>query len=222
MSDSAGQGDSASRRRGRPKGGSSSDVHDALLAAFGQCLLERAHSEITIKEVADRAGTSQEMVRYYFGGKDGLIAAFVRERSESFMARLLELERGIMQMPGNPTRNLMATLVDLYVGERVVYRISTSEFLKTRSVLREEFLDDRSGQVIDHIRNIVMMLVDAGIYDPAIEPKHMALSIMTMVSGPVALLSVLSSEWVSETELSGTEWIEHLTRLVDSAFRKRD
>lgn len=219
MKDSAGQGDTASRRRGRPKGGSSGEVHDALLAAFGECLEEKAHSEITIKEVADRAGTSQEMVRYYFGGKDGLITAFIRERSESFMERLRDLERDILDMPGNPTRNLFATLVDLYLGNRLVYRISTSEFLKTKSAIREDFLDGRSELVIAHIRNMVLLLVEAGIYDRSVDPKHAALSIMTMVSGPVSLLSILPPDWVSVEELAGAEWIDHLTRLTDAAFR---
>lgn len=222
MNDSAAQGDAASRRRGRPKGGSSGEVHDALLAAFGECLEDKAHSEITIKEVAERAGTSQEMVRYYFGGKDGLVTAFLRERSERFVSRLRDLGRDILQMEGNPTRNLVGTLVGLYLGERLVYRISTSEFLKTRSAIREEFLDDRSELVVAHIRDIVALLVEEGIYHAAVDPRRMALSIMTMVSGPVALLSVLPAAWVSIAELGGEDWIDHLTRLIDGTCRKHD
>jgi AcrR family transcriptional regulator len=211
--------DTAARPRGRPPGGARSHVHDDLLNALRACLDNKLHSEITLKEVAERAGTSQEMIRYYFGGKDGLVGALLRQLSDRFDARLTALERDILILGGNPTRHLMATLNELYLSERKVARIAASEFLKARSTLRDELLDERSELVINHIHRIVLRLMAEGIYDRGIDARAMAISIMTMVSGPVVLLAILPPEWVSAGELGGDGWVDHLTELIDRRCR---
>jgi AcrR family transcriptional regulator len=212
--------DTAARLRGRPRGGARSHVHDDLLNALRACLDDKLHSEITLKEVAERAGTSQEMVRYYFGSKDGLVSALVRQTSDRFADRLGELERDILALGGNPTRHLIATLNELYLSERKVARIPASEFQKAKSVLRDELLNERAELVISHIHRIVQRLMTEGIYDQALDARAMATSIMTMVSGPVVLLAILPATWVSAEELGSDGWVDHLTELVDRRCRR--
>ncbi len=211
--------DPASRQRGRPRGGERSHVHDDLINALRACLDDKLHSEITLKEVAERAGTSQEMIRYYFGSKDGLVSALVRQTSDRFADRLGALERDILTLGGNPTRHLIATLNDLYLSERKVARIPASEFQKAKSVLRDELLNERAELVISHIHRIVQRLIAHGAYDPALDARAMATSIMTMVSGPIVLLAILPATWVSEQELAGDGWVDHLTAIIDARCR---
>lgn len=208
----------AARPRGRPPGSARADVHGALLSAFRECLAQRSHSEITLKQVADRAGTSQEMVRYYFGGKDGLVTALLRQTTEYTAHTLDELESRIADAGDQATRRLIETLVRLYVELRDVSPITIAEYNKGSSAIREDFLVQRAETVIARIHKIVQRLIDAGIYRADINARNMALSIMTMVSGPVALLPVLPG-WISERDVQAPAWIDHLAGLVDARCR---
>lgn len=212
-------GVSSARQRGRPRGGTRGVIPDDLLRAFATCLEHKVPSEITLKEVAERAGTSQEMVRYYFGSKNGLITALLRERSDRFASSLAALERDILDTPGNPTQLLIGTVLGLYLAERAVSRISTAEFLKARSPIREQFLNNRAELVIGAIHRIVLRLIEAGVYAPGVDARRMAISIMTMISGPVTLLSALPASWVSSEELAADGWVNHLTAMVDRMCR---
>lgn len=204
-----------SRQRGRPTGVAASPIHDALLLAFRECLKERTHNEITVKEVAQRAGTSPEMVRYYFGSKDGLVTALLHQASERTTRLLETLVDEILTQEGNPTRRIFATLFTIYLNERHTARISISEFQKSKSVIHDAFLKDRAELIISHVHRCVVKLVEAGIYKPDLDTRKTAMSMMTMVSGPVTFLAVLSSDWVSDEELAGDGWLDHLSDLID-------
>lgn len=213
------RGGDHARPRGRPAGVAGSPIHDALLNAFRDCLTERMHTEITVKQVAERAGTSPEMVRYYFGSKDGLITALLHQGWERTTKLLGALVDELLTREGNPTRHIFAALVDLYLHERHTARISILEFQKSKSVIHDEFLEERAELIIGHVHRCVVKLVEAGIYKPDIDTRKVAMSMMTMVSGPVTFLAVLSSEWVSDKDLAGDGWLDHLTGLIDCKCR---
>ncbi|QKJ21049.1 TetR/AcrR family transcriptional regulator [Microbacterium hominis] len=91
----------ASRRRGRPRGGDSGArerIVDAAIAEFG----ERGYDAATIRGIAGRAGVDAALVHHYFGTKADLFA-------------------GAIGAPLPPTRGLDAVLAgDLdSAGERV-------------------------------------------------------------------------------------------------------
>ncbi|HYH50282.1 MAG TPA: TetR family transcriptional regulator [Acidimicrobiia bacterium] len=66
----------ASSRRGRrPEG----DARRALIGAAQAILAERPAGKLTVREVAGRAGCDVALVNYYFGSKDGLLAAALED-----------------------------------------------------------------------------------------------------------------------------------------------
>lgn len=208
-----------SRNAGRPQGAERTSVHDDLLAALREALREKLHFEITIKEVAERAGTSPEMVRYYFGGKDGLITALLRQIGDRFARSMDVLEAHLLEEGQSPVRAILETLFAFYVEERHVTRVSLSEFQKGKSRIVDEFLSNRSEVVIARIDGMLGRLIDAGLYDRGMDRRRMAMTLMTMVTGPVTFLSVLPSKWVSTEELSGGEWAAFLADMIDARYR---
>jgi AcrR family transcriptional regulator len=67
---------SSSRRRGRrPEG----DARRALIEAAQAILAARPAGKLTVREVASRAGCDVALVNYYFGSKDGLLAAALED-----------------------------------------------------------------------------------------------------------------------------------------------
>lgn len=59
--------------RGRPVGGS--DVRDRLIAAGRKHFLRLGYDKATIREIAAEAHVNHALVKYYFGGKEGLLKA---------------------------------------------------------------------------------------------------------------------------------------------------
>lgn len=215
------EGRTRSRNAGRPHGADRTSVHDDLLAALREALKDKLHFEITIKEVADKAGTSPEMVRYYFGGKDGLITALLRQIGDRFIKRMEALEQRLLEPGQSPVRQILEELFTFYVEERHITRVSVAEFQKGKSRIHEEFLSNRSEVVIGRIHAMLARLVEAGLYDQAMDQRRMAMTILTMVTGPVTFLSVFTDKWVSAEELTDGEWAGFLADMIDTKYRLR-
>ena len=77
---------SAGRNPG-PKG-KGSDVRGALLKAGFSLYQERGLEGFSLREVAERAGVNQAMVRYYFDDKTGFDAAMLDEGFDRLLASL--------------------------------------------------------------------------------------------------------------------------------------
>ncbi len=60
-------------RRGRPAG--KSDARDRLLVAGRRHFLRLGYDKATIRGIADEAGVNHALVKYHFGGKEGLFKA---------------------------------------------------------------------------------------------------------------------------------------------------
>jgi AcrR family transcriptional regulator len=65
-----------------------------ILAAIGELAMERFLDEITLDDVAERAGVATRTVIRRFGGRDGLIRAAFAEASDRVQARLDETPVG--------------------------------------------------------------------------------------------------------------------------------
>src|SRR5512139_3612762 len=65
--------------RGRPRAAATRDVRAELLRAAGEQFLDRSYLEVSLRELAATVDVSPAMVRYYFGGKQGLYAAMLRD-----------------------------------------------------------------------------------------------------------------------------------------------
>ena len=68
-------------------------VRDRLLISVGQLMAERDTIDVTIAEIAARAGANVALVSYYFGGRDGLMLALARQDADDALERLDRLMR---------------------------------------------------------------------------------------------------------------------------------
>src|SRR5437667_11088615 len=64
-------GPSSPRRGRRPEG----DARRALIEAAQAILAARPAGKLTVREVASRAGCDVALLHYYFGSREGLLAA---------------------------------------------------------------------------------------------------------------------------------------------------
>src|SRR6266513_1653701 len=96
---------SSPRRGRRPEG----DARRALIEAAQDIIAARPAGKLTVREVASRAGCDVALVNYYFGSKEGLLAAALedalrelREVLETYTRREGTCEEQVRRMVREP------------------------------------------------------------------------------------------------------------------------
>lgn len=69
------------------------DSRAALFDATAALLSERSTIEVSLSEIAQRSGLNSALIKYYFGGKEGLLLALLERVAERSMADLANLVR---------------------------------------------------------------------------------------------------------------------------------
>lgn len=71
------------------------DSRAVLFDATAALLSERSTIEVSLSEIAQRSGLNSALIKYYFGGKEGLLLALlerVAERSMADLANLVDMD----------------------------------------------------------------------------------------------------------------------------------
>ncbi len=93
------------RRPKKPKRGRPSkedqlrrgDAREILINAAHEAMVDKDSVDISVVEIAERAGQSAAVVQYHFGGKEGLLHALLKRGTDRAMIQLAELAQ--MRMP---------------------------------------------------------------------------------------------------------------------------
>jgi AcrR family transcriptional regulator len=87
-------------------------LRDTVLDAVHDLLADRRWAEVTMGEVAERAGVSRQTVYNTFGGRDGLSQAYVIREADRFLVVVEEAVRANEQAP----RAALAAAVDVFLS----------------------------------------------------------------------------------------------------------
>ncbi len=203
------------RARGRPRRNQRGDIPDDLMRAFREVLAQKPVAEVTLREVAARAGTSPEMVRYYFSGKEGLIRALIDASRARVRASLERLTIALAEAERGHSRLIVACLGTIYLEERDVGKLFNSEFARARSRHREVEWSGRPDAIVEVLQDLVAGLIQRGIYRASLDPIRTAILIMSLTGCPVRLLDTLAPRWISEEALCDPLWIDDVAAMVD-------
>ncbi|MGI9592479.1 MAG: TetR/AcrR family transcriptional regulator [Myxococcota bacterium] len=156
---------SASRRRGpgRPAGGQPGEGQEALLQAARELMAEKGLPQLTVREVAERAGVQPALVSYYFGGKQGLLQALTREVAASmvegleqrvgqggdFAERLRDAMRHVIGLLGKDPYGPRLVVEQVFFGDESTIDAFVDQFARRNFETLNRLLDDgrRSGDI---------------------------------------------------------------------------
>ena len=93
-----------------------------IVAAFDAAMRDRSMDDITLDQIASAAGTTRQTVIRMFGGKEGLVQAFVVQFGEGV------LRRRVMPPDASP-RRVAAALFEDYedIGDFVIRMLAQEE-----------------------------------------------------------------------------------------------
>jgi len=203
------------RAAGRPRGGRRADIPDDLIRALHDVLAEKPADAVTLREIAARAGTSAEMVRYYFNGKGGLIAALLDSSIARVRRRLDAMKRQVETADRGHSRLMVECLASIYLDENAGSKLFNSEFVRMRSIDRADEWADRPNAIIEVVYAVVQSLIGRGVYRASLDAEQAAVMLMAVTAHPVRLMETLPTRWISNERLRGAGWLDEVTLLID-------
>lgn len=153
--------------RGPGPRGLGSDVKGELLRAGCALYAERGFEPVSLREIADRAGVTQAMVRYYFKDKHGFETAMLDDGFERFVGVLdnsADFRSAIHAAVS--TLNTMPWLPLLMM--RTVY---------VSDDLRSQFAEKHAPRIVAALRGVLVPRED-------LEPANVFLSIISLLVFP--------------------------------------
>lgn len=207
--------------KGRPRNSADRQLPERLIAAFRSCLADKSHIGLTTAEIARAAGTHPNMITYYFGGKDGLQNAVSDAIIHSVNEELGQLERSFRsgELDG-ATGRFVRTMVEAYWQDRASASIWLIETFRpeSRSI---QFYRSRSGwRVLIRLSRMIKVLIDAGLYRANLDPTDGAISLLSLVIGPMTIRPAWQAKDVTYDKIDLERWIEHVTIMVKVAFER--
>jgi AcrR family transcriptional regulator len=170
-------------RRVRAPRGSGERLHDEILGAATELLLQTGHARsVSIRSVAQRVGVTPPSIYLHFADKDALMDAVCARYFEKLDPEM----RRLATVHASPVEVLRAqglAYVRFAVQTPELYRIATmGEWRSGRSV--DTTLN---SSAFKHIRATVRKLMDDGTYQPD-DPTIVALELWSAAHGVAAML----------------------------------
>jgi AcrR family transcriptional regulator len=163
-----------------------------IIEALFQCLAEKGHESVTVKDIAKKAGLHYGVIHYYFKSKDDIVSALADSIVLKYDRRLSEHTRAI-QSSSKKIEAALDFLVDEFIFNRRLNRVFYNfvqmafENKTVRSALRRqlrtyrrsvaEVIEEglRSGEIevsdTEQSASLIVSLIEGMALQWAIEPR---------------------------------------------------
>ncbi|SPM31170.1 TetR family transcriptional regulator, partial [Mycobacterium terramassiliense] len=170
-------------RRARAPRGSGERLHDEILSAATELLLETGHARsVSIRSVAQRVGVTPPSIYLHFADKDALLDAVCARYFEKLDPEMRRLA-GEHTSPVEALRAQGLAYIRFAVATPALYRIATMGEWRSGSSVDTTL----NGSAFKHIRATVQRLMDDGTYRPG-DPTTVALELWSALHGVAAML----------------------------------
>jgi TetR/AcrR family transcriptional regulator len=149
-----------------PKG-QQADVRADLLAAGHDLYEARGFDQISLRDVADKAGVNQAMVRYYFKDKHGFLSAMLDEGWDRLLA----------EIPHGSDQHAVFTTLISRLNAMPWLPVLMMQCVYTSTELRAHFVKRHAPRMIEMLRSFAGDRAD-------LDPSFVVLSLASMLVFP--------------------------------------
>lgn len=209
------------RPRGRPPiKDTGADVQEALLQATQHCLTTKSYHAISTRELAELAGTTVAMIRYYFGGKEGLLTALIDRAAEPVSRQLSAMDSLREHPPEMRIRPLIASLHQLARHSPWLLRLIVDDMTNQDDGLRQIFAE----RIVCHSRTLLTHFIEMqqadGYYRRDLDPTLAVVSLISLQIMPFLAAPMMKAGYGLDIHLiPEQQWLDHTCRLLESGFR---
>jgi len=208
------------KRPGRPMAEGEQDVRQQLLDAAAHCLGQKSWSAISIREIAEQAGSNSAMVSYYFGSKAGLVHALL----ESVMAgKLLPAMDASVLAPipaGERLQLILGEFRQLFGKHPWLLRLIVDDLVNEDKTLRKAFVSTLAGGSGAFLSSYIRLQQQDGYYRGDINVTWATVSLLSLMTFPLLATPILTDAYgMKANDLQGDRWITHTQSLFESGLR---
>lgn len=203
-------------KRGRPADpGLQHQRKQELLDAAFELLRHKSYRSISIRELADAAGTQSAMIKYYFGDKQGLFLALL----EQIATKQLAAFQAVLSAP-DPMKAFITTSLAFFAQNPPVVRLVIDEVLSGDSPLQQGFIELIPTRMARLLPQLINAQQQAGRLRQDLDPKWAAFSLVSLILTPFILAPVREQAWnIRNDEVSSSRWVDHIYRLFMEGVR---
>jgi len=191
-------------------------ILDAALVEFA----ERGLAGARIDHIAARAGLSKPLIYSYFGDKDDLYAAALREA----YVQIREGERDLdldLKDPEEAIRTLVAFTLDHFRRKPwFISMLNTENLLGGDTVRRISDVGAIQSPLIERLRKVLERGVERGLFRPGIDPVDLYVTIASLCYFPISNAHTLRAvfgcpiddAWLARRERDAQEMVVRFLR----------
>lgn len=164
-------------------------ILDAALVEFS----EFGHAGARIDSVAERAGVSKPLIYSYFGDKEDLYAAALREAYVQIRAgeRTLELDN---KDPESAIRALISFTLHHFISTPWFISMLNTENLRGGAAIRRiEDVSEIQSPLIEELRKVLQRGAESGVFRPDVDPIQLYITIASVFYFPLSNRHTLST-----------------------------
>jgi AcrR family transcriptional regulator len=199
--------------RGRPVDSKSQELQKLkLITAANSLLNSKTYKTITIREIAQLAGTKSAMISYYFGSKQGLFQAMMNHLHQSQPDVISHIRQANL-----PIKVFVTQILSTASKNPGLVRFVHDEILNEHSPLRESFINSLPKTISLFLPELIKQEIEKGNFRADLNPKYAAFSLMTMIMSPFVISPIREQVWqIPLKEITQPEWAAHIYNLFVS------
>jgi len=208
--------------RGRPKDLDAQDkAKCALLDAANECLKEKPYKEISLREVANRAGQNSAMIAYYFGNKEAmfvdLLERGIGKENQKLLKELPEIAR---QDAEYVLRQLVTQFIRLHKKSPWLSRFIVDNIILKPGKLRKLFVNRVISSNGEKILSLIKIMQEQKKMSGHLDPELSRISLMSLMAFPFIAAPVLKEAFDFDIHEIDTErWIEHTFSILSNGIQ---
>jgi TetR/AcrR family transcriptional regulator len=163
--------------KGRPRRADSENriIPDALLAAANECIASEKTSNVSVRQIAQKAGVNQAMINYYFNNKDGLLLALFEANFLPLVKKLRAFEKDCRDPQAEDVSVArLITLIDEHFENSPSLFVLHKDSMTEGSGVAGTYSEDNGARGYTTIVRIMRLLMDRGVCRSDISPQHAA------------------------------------------------
>ncbi|MCB1331607.1 MAG: TetR family transcriptional regulator [Maritimibacter sp.] len=182
-------------------------ILDAALVEFS----EKGHAAARIDAVAEAAGISKPMIYSYFGDKDALYAAALREAYVQIRAGESELQLGDLE-PVEAVRTLVHFTFDHFREKPwFISMLNTENLLGGETVRSIVDVGDIQSTMISELRRVLDHGESEGVFRKGVDPVELYITIASLCYFPISNRHTLRAVFKVPVD---DDWVEARKRAV--------
>jgi len=199
------------RMRGRPKAEAADDVREQILAAARALFTKYGFRAVSSRQIATAAGANVAMIRYYFGGKQGLYQQLLNEAKAPINTHLEDIGEG--ESPS--LEELLAGVIRIHATHSWVAGLVLREVIAPDGPMRPTFIKEIPGRFVPKVLQLLENAKKSGHLRADLDPALTVMSVLSLAVFPFLAFPVTSALFgMSRDDAFIQKFIEHTTRVM--------